>query len=203
MNKANHSKFVTRKWKIINDNLKKNYNAANETIYNTEGLKSSLCDYKTKSEMTNEFRCFLESNFVGVSRLFVLVYTNEDSNCKRFKVKRYYLPKGVANNYNVIINGKNFYDQPFDLDIKRYEEIRKQTTRQCEDYSTGFLLDYEYSKNCYKLITVDLNRQKELDADSKAIEQIEFGVQLKLDDGNAADGGNDQSRFFQGSVTAL
>ena len=51
-------------------------------------------------------RYFLESDFVGVNRLFVLVYSNEDADSKRFKAKRYYLPKGTINNYKVITNGK-------------------------------------------------------------------------------------------------
>ena len=46
------------------------------------------------------------------------------------------------------------------LDIKRYEEIRKLTTGQGEDYITGFLLDYDYIKNHYRLIAVDLSRKK-------------------------------------------
>ena len=45
----------------------------------------------------------------------------------------------------MIINGKSFYDQPVDSDIKRYEEIRKLTTGQLEDYTTGCLLDYNYN----------------------------------------------------------
>ena len=45
LNKANHYKFVARKWNIVNDNLKANHNAANEVTYNAEVLKSSLCDY--------------------------------------------------------------------------------------------------------------------------------------------------------------
>ena len=54
-------------------------------------------------------------------------------------------------------------------DIKRYEEIRKLTTGQGEDYTTGCLSDYEYIKNHCKLISVDSSRQNELDADLKAI----------------------------------
>ena len=96
---------------------------------------------------TNEFRYFLESNFVGVNRLFVLVYSNHGGNAKRFKAKRYYLPKGKIKNYNVMINGKNFYDQSIDSDIKRYEEVRNFTTGQGDDYITGCLLDYDYIKN--------------------------------------------------------
>ena len=44
-------------------------------------------------------------------------------------------------------------------------------------------MDYEYIKNHYRLIAVDLRRQKELDVDSKAIQQIELVGQLKTADG--------------------
>ena len=74
----------------------------------------------------------------------------------------------------MIINGKILYDQPIDSDIKRYEGIGKLTTGQSEDYTTGCLLDYEHIKNYYRLIAVDLSERKELDADPKAIQQIEF-----------------------------
>ena len=81
--------------------------------------------------------------------------------------------------YNVIISPKNLYDQTINSDIKRYEEIKKLLTEQGEDYPTGCLLRYEYIKNHYRLIAVDLNRLKELDADLKAIQPIEFFWQLK------------------------
>ena len=57
--------------------------------------------------------------------------------------------KVVTKNYNVIISRKNINDQPIDSDIKRYKEIRKLTTGQGEDYTTGCLLDYDYIKNYY------------------------------------------------------
>ena len=82
-------------------------------------------EHKTKSDnknVTNRFRFFLQSNFVAVNRLFVLVYSIKNAASRRFKAKRYYLPKGVIDNYNVFINGKYLYDQVIDLDIKRYEE---------------------------------------------------------------------------------
>ena len=82
--------------------------------------------------------------------------------------------KKEGKNYNMIINGKNLYGQAIDSDIKRYEQIRKLTTGQDEDYTTGCLLDYDYIKNHCILIAVDLSRQKELDADPKATQQIEF-----------------------------
>ena len=64
---------------------------------------------------------------------------------------------------------KNFSDQAIDSDIKRYEEIRKLTTEEGGNYTTGWLLDYNYIKNHYRLIAIDLRRQKELDADAKAV----------------------------------
>ena len=66
-------------------------------------------EYKTKSEnknTTNELRYFLELNFIGINRLFVLVYANEAKNAERFKARKYYLEKGIIKNYNVIINRK-------------------------------------------------------------------------------------------------
>ena len=72
----------------------------------------------------------------------ILVYSNQDVNSKRFKTRRYYLSKGINDNYNVITNGKNFYDQHIDSDIKRYKKHRKLTTGQGEDYTTRCLLDY-------------------------------------------------------------
>ena len=170
--------------------------------------------------MTNEFTYFHESNFVGVNRLFVSVYTNHGDNVKRFNTWKYYLPKGTIKNYNVIINAKDFCDQPINFDTKRYEEIRKLTTEQGEDYNTGCLLDYDYIKNHYRLIAVDLSSQRELDPDPEAIQQIEFVRQLKKlgTDDNVTDAGDDQSMFAltilekiketrlifsQGSITVL
>ena len=63
---------------------------------------------------------------------------------KRYKARRYYLPKGVNKNGNVIINGKNFYDQPIDSDKKTIQKIRKLTTGHGEGFTIGCLLDYNY-----------------------------------------------------------
>ena len=78
--------------------------------------------------------------------MFVLVYLNRDNDVKRFKAKRYFLPKGIIKNHNVIINGKNFYDQPINSDIKRYKEVKNLTTGQGENYTKEWLLDYDTSK---------------------------------------------------------
>ena len=81
-------------------------------------------EFKTKNEnknIANEYRYFFESNFVGVNRLFVSVSANQDVDSKRLKTQRYYLPRDIIKSYNAIINGKNFYNQAIDSDIKRYE----------------------------------------------------------------------------------
>ena len=88
---------------------------------------------------------------------------------------------GVNRLLHVIINGKNFYDQASDSDIKQYEEIIKLTTGQGEDCTTGCLLGYDYIKNHSRLIVVDLSRQKESGADPKTIQQIEFVGEFKND----------------------
>ena len=58
--------------------------------------------------------------------------------------------------------------------IKQYEEVRKISTGQGDDYTTGCLLDYVYFKDDFRLIAADLSKQKALDADLKAIQQIIF-----------------------------
>ena len=86
---------------------------------------------KTKSEnknTTNEYRYFLELNFVGKNQFFVLVYANQDESCKRFRTRRYYLPKDIIESCNMITSVKDLNDQSIDSDISRYEEIRKLST---------------------------------------------------------------------------
>ena len=61
--------------------------------------------------------------------------------------------------------------------IKQYNKIRKTATGQGVDYTTGCLLDYQYFKDHYNLIAVDLSKQ--LDVDSRAVQQIEFYGMLK------------------------
>ena len=73
-----------------------------------------------------------------------------------------------------MIDGKNFFDQLVKSDKVTYENIRKITTGQGDDYTTGCLLDYTYFKKYYKMITVDLSKKQAVDADPIAIQQINF-----------------------------
>ena len=110
-----------------------------------------------------------EPSFQGVNKLFVLAFENDT---QRISSKDYYLPNVEIKYYNIMINGENFFDQP----IKDY--IRKVATGKGDDYTTGCLLDYTYFRDNYKIIAVDLSRQKALDPDPRKIQQINFTANL-------------------------
>ena len=107
----------------------------------------------------------------------------EDDNAQE-SPKQYYLPTGEIKYYNVMIDGRNFFDQPIKNDLKTYDNIRKIATGQGDDYTTVCLLDYPYLKNYYKLIAIDLSKQQKLDADPKAIQQINFTGNLDRAEGS-------------------
>ena len=77
-----------------------------------------------------------------------------------------------------MINGENFFDQPIKNSKVIYDNIRKIPIGQGDDNTTGCLLDYPYFANAYKMIAVDLSRQEALDADPRAIQQINFTANL-------------------------
>ena len=85
--------------------------------------------------------------------------------------KKYFLQRGEIKNYNVLLDGRNFHDQPINDLIKQYDEIRNVSTGYGDDYTTGCLLDYAYFKDNCRLIAVDLSKQKVSDADPRAIQQ--------------------------------
>ena len=117
----------------------------------------------------------IEPSFQGVNRLFVLAFENDT---QRISKKRYYIPNVEMKDYNVMIDGKNFFDQSVKNDNVIYENIRKIATGQGDDYTTGCLLDYICFRNYYKMIAVDSSKQQGLDVDPKAIQQISFTANL-------------------------
>ena len=105
-------------------------------------------------------------------------YNNTDGDANRVERnshRKYFLPKVNIINHNVLIDDRNFYDQPFNDQIKTYDEVRKIATGKGDDYTAGCLLDYQYFKDHYQLIAVDLSKQNELDA----IQQVEFYGKLE------------------------
>ena len=163
-----------------NVNLTKQLNEVfKRSVYWNE-YKSKI---ETKEADANNLKRFpLDTSFQGVNRLFVLCYNNADGDVNKVERNshwKYFLPRVNITNYNVLIDGRNFYDQPISDQIKKYDEVRKIAAGKGDDYTTGCLRDYQYFKDHYQLIAVDLSKQKQLDADPRAIQQIEFYGKLE------------------------
>ena len=158
----------------------------------SEGFKRSIYrnEYKVTPNKIIEIaaindikyiRELLDSSCQGVNRLFILAYNNTSGN-NQVSVdlyKKYILPRIKIENYNIKIDGRNFYGQPINDSIKQYDEVRKISTGQGEYYTTGFLLDFPYFEKNRRIIAADLSKQKALDADSRAIQQIIFTGKIK------------------------
>ena len=143
-------------------------------------------EYKTKEKdedaNANIFKYItLDPSFQGFNRLFVMAFNRENNQPTRNGQQKYYLPRIDLKKCSVIIDGRNFYDNPIESDIEKYRELKKVMIGKGEDYTTGSLLDYNYFNKHYKLVAVDLSKQKELDADPRAIQQIEFKYMLETD----------------------
>ena len=109
--------------------------------------------------------------------MFVLAYYNTSSNDQVSidSFKKYFLPRVKIENCNIEIDGKNFYDQPINDSIKQYDEIRKITAGQDDDYTTGCSLDFAYFEKNDRLIAADLSFR----SCSRAIQQITFTGKIK------------------------
>ena len=119
-----------------------------------------------------------------MNRLSVLAFGKTENGHKKVERdshRKYFLPRVDITNYNVLIDGRNFYEQPINDQIKKYDEIRKIATGKGHNYTTGCLLDYQYFKDYYQLIAVDLSKQKGSVANPRATQQIEFYGKLGID----------------------
>ena len=117
----------------------------------------------------------VEPSFQGVNRLFVLAFENDT---QRISHSGYYLLNAEIKDYNIMINGENFFDQPIKNNKVTYENIRKIATSQGDDYTTDCLLDYPCFKDTYKTIAIYLSKQQVLDADPIANQQINLTANL-------------------------
>ena len=100
----------------------------------------------------------VDPTFTNVNRLFVLTFENEDD---RTYFPKYYRAKVEIKDFNVLIHGKPFFEIPVKNKEEAYEAIIEMSKNN--DYTTGNLLDYEYFKDHYKLIIIDLSKQIELE----------------------------------------
>ena len=117
----------------------------------------------------------VEPSFQGINRLFVLAF---EGDTQRTSHSGYYLPNVEIKDCNIMIKGENFFDHTIKNNKVTYENIRKIATGQRDDCTTGCLLDYSYFMDTYKMIAVDLSKQQALDADPRAIQQINFTANL-------------------------
>ena len=86
----------------------------------------------------------------GVNRLFVLYLENKDD--RKFN-SNYYLPKVTIKDYNIMIDGKNIFDQSINGKFKTYENIKE-------------------------IRKIKTSKQQALDTDPRAIQQISFSINL-------------------------
>ena len=171
-----------------NNNLTKQLNEGfKRTIYWNQYVSKPFT--KQAAIKTRITSIALDAAFQEVNRLFVLAFedtrTDEASDAPaprnlaanrviRTTYRKYFVPRVDITSYNVLIDGGNFYDQPINDSIRKYDDFRKIATGKGDNYATGCSLDYDYFKKHYQLIAVDLSKQREFDADPRAIQQIEF-----------------------------
>ena len=122
----------------------------------------------------------IDPSFQGVNKLYVLSLENEEG---REANTGYYPSKVEIKDYNVMIIGKNFFDQPVKSDMRTCDNLPKIAAGQGDDYTTSCLLGYNYFNKDYKMIAIDLSKQHELDADPEAVQQINFTGNLERDKG--------------------
>ena len=121
------------------------------------GFRRTIKWNKYRSEMSNQTKnnnlnYLIDPTFINVNRLFVLTFENENG---RTSFSKYYVPKFEIKDCNVLIDGKPYLEIPVKNKEEAYEAIIE--TSKNNDYTTGNLLDYEYFKDHYKLIAIDLN----------------------------------------------
>ena len=129
---------------------------------------------KYRSQVSTEavnknLNILIDPTFSNVNRLFVLAYQTADD---RQSFSQFYLPRVMIKDYNVIIDKLAFFDLPRKTEEEAYEKIIDISRNN--EYTTGNVLDHDYFKNYYKLIAIDLSKQKELEENEDLIQQINF-----------------------------
>ena len=142
------------------------------------GFKRELIWNKYRSQMTteeinNNLNILIDPTFTNVNRLFVLAYeVDNNDNDNRQSFSQFYLPRVMVKDFNVIIDKLAFFDLPIKTEGEAYEKIIDNSRNN--ECTTGNLLDYDYFKKHYKLIAIDLSKQKVLQENEDLIQQINF-----------------------------
>ena len=119
----------------------------------------------------------IDPTFTNINRLFVLSFARTILGDKRDSFSHYYQPKVEIKDFNVLIDGKRFFDLPVKSEEEACEKIIEMSNSN--DYTTGNLVDFAYFKENYRLITTDLSKQTKI----KEPQQINFIGKLEKDNG--------------------
>ena len=138
------------------------------------GFKREIIWHKYRSQITteavnNKINVLIDPTFPNVNRLFALAYRTADD---RQSFSQFCLPRVMVKDYNITIDKLAFFDLPIKTEVEAYEKIIDISRNN--EYTTGNLLDYDYFKKHYKLITIDLSKQQVLQENEDLIQQINF-----------------------------
>ena len=144
------------------------------------GFKRTIKWNKYRSQMTiqpqnNNLNYLIDPTFTNVNRLFVLSFSRNNNTDNKDSFSGYYVPNSEIKDFNVLIDGKSFFDLRVKNEEETYEKIVEMSNNN--DYTTGNLLDFGYFKENYKLIAIDLSKQTIL----KDPQQINFIGKLDKD----------------------
>ena len=137
------------------------------------GFKRTIKWNKYRPQMTiqpknSNLNYLIDPTFMNVNKLFVLSFPKNNNTDSRCSFSNYYVPKVRINDFNVLIDGKSFFDLSVKNEEEAYEKIIEMNNNN--DYTTGNLLDFAYYKKHYKLIAIGLSKQTKL----KGPQQINF-----------------------------
>ena len=115
---------------------------------------------KYRSQMTvqpqnNNLNYLIDPTFTNVNRLFVLSFARTNAGDNRDTFSDYYVPNVEVKDFNVLIDGKSFFDLPVKNEQEAYEKIIDMSNNN--DYTAGVLLAFTYFREHYKLIATDLS----------------------------------------------
>ena len=111
------------------------------------GFKKTIKGNKCRSQMTiqpqnDNLNYLIEPAFTNVNRLFVLHFPRNNNTDSRYSYSNYYVPIVKINDFNVLTDGKTFFDLPVKNEEEAYEKIIEMSNNN--DYTTGNLLDFVF-----------------------------------------------------------
>ena len=114
----------------------------------------------TVQPQNNSLNHLIDPVFTNVNRLFVSSFARSDATDNRDTFLDYYVPNVDIKDFNVLIDGKSFFDFPVKSKEEAYKKVMDMSNNN--DETTGDLLDFAYFKKNYRLIAIDLSKQTKL-----------------------------------------